>query len=57
MPSRRRAGPTALREVRAALARLPQLEKVTVVLFSPWDLETYQRVLAELSAADPGGNV
>jgi O-acetyl-ADP-ribose deacetylase (regulator of RNase III) len=49
-----RAAPIALREIRAALERLPPLEKVTVVLFSPWDLETYQRALASMP---PGGNV
>ena len=36
----------ALKEIRAALERLPQVEKVTVVLFSPGDLEVYQRALA-----------
>ncbi len=40
------AAPIALREMRAALARLPQLERVTVVLFSDSDLEVYQRALA-----------
>jgi O-acetyl-ADP-ribose deacetylase (regulator of RNase III) len=45
-----RAAPIALREIHAALARLPQVEKVTVVLFSPWDLEAYQRALAQLPA-------
>ncbi|MCP3137245.1 O-acetyl-ADP-ribose deacetylase [Pyxidicoccus xibeiensis] len=48
-----RAAPIAVREIRAAFARLPQLEKVTVVLFSPWDLEAYQRALS----AAPGENV
>ncbi|HZI11421.1 MAG TPA: O-acetyl-ADP-ribose deacetylase [Myxococcus sp.] len=51
-----RAAPIALREVRAALERLPTLEKVTVVLFSPWDLETYQRALTQASTP-AGGNV
>jgi O-acetyl-ADP-ribose deacetylase (regulator of RNase III) len=41
-----KASRIALREIRAALERLPQLEKVTVVLFTPWDLEVYQRALA-----------
>ena len=36
----------ALREIRAALERLPHLEKVTVVLFTPADLEVYRRALA-----------
>lgn len=40
------AAPIALREIRAALARLPSLERVTVVLFSPADLEVYRRALA-----------
>jgi O-acetyl-ADP-ribose deacetylase (regulator of RNase III) len=43
-----RAAPIALREIHAALQRLPTLEKVTVVLFSPWDLETYQRALTAM---------
>ncbi len=42
------AAPIALREMRAALARLPQLEQVTVVLFSAEDLEVYQRALTAL---------
>lgn len=50
-----RAAPIALREIHAALARLPQLEKVTVVLFSPQDLETYQRALTRVPGE--GGNV
>ena len=50
-----RAAPIALREIHAALARLPQLEKVTVVLFSAQDLETYQRALTQTPGA--GGNV
>lgn len=41
-----RASRIALREIKAALERLPRLEKVTVVLFTPWDLEVYQRALA-----------
>jgi O-acetyl-ADP-ribose deacetylase len=41
-----KASRIALRELRAALERLPQVEKVTVVLFSPWDLEVYRRALA-----------
>ncbi|WP_240359750.1 O-acetyl-ADP-ribose deacetylase [Pyxidicoccus trucidator] len=52
-----RAAPIALREIHAALARLPQLEKVTVVLFSPPDLATYQRALASAPEPTPGGNV
>ncbi len=52
-----KAAPIALREIRAALGRLPHLEKVTVVLFSPWDLETYQRALAAAPESNPGGNV
>ncbi|WP_194869541.1 macro domain-containing protein, partial [Myxococcus sp. AB025B] len=50
-----RAALIALREIRAALGRLPQLEKVTVVLFSQADLETYQRALAALSSEGGGG--
>ena len=41
-----KASRIALREIQAALARLPQVEKVTVVLFTPWDLEVYRRALA-----------
>ncbi|MFP2911448.1 O-acetyl-ADP-ribose deacetylase [Pyxidicoccus sp. 3LFB2] len=52
-----RAAPIALGEIHAALARLPQLEKVTVVLFSPADLATYQRALDAFRASNPGGNV
>jgi O-acetyl-ADP-ribose deacetylase (regulator of RNase III) len=52
-----KAAPIALREIRAALSRLPHLEKVTVVTFSSRDLETYQRALAEASPSHPGGNV
>jgi O-acetyl-ADP-ribose deacetylase (regulator of RNase III) len=44
------AAPIALREIRSALARLPQLERVTVVLFSASDLEVYRRALAEASS-------
>jgi O-acetyl-ADP-ribose deacetylase len=44
------AAPIALREIRAALARLPRLERVTVVLFSDSDLEVYRRALAEASS-------
>jgi O-acetyl-ADP-ribose deacetylase len=40
------AAPLALREIRAALVRQPQLERVTVVLFSASDLEVYRRALA-----------
>ncbi|MFY1827411.1 O-acetyl-ADP-ribose deacetylase [Myxococcus fulvus] len=50
-----RAAPIALREIRAALGRLPQLEKVTVVLFSQADLEAYQRALTTLSSEGGGG--
>ncbi|GEN11219.1 O-acetyl-ADP-ribose deacetylase (regulator of RNase III), contains Macro domain [Myxococcus fulvus] len=50
-----RASLIALREIQAALGRLPQLEKVTVVLFSQADLETYQRALAALSSEGGGG--
>ena len=41
-----KASRIALREIHAALERLPQVEKVTVVLFTPWDLEVYRRALA-----------
>ncbi|KFA93019.1 O-acetyl-ADP-ribose deacetylase [Archangium violaceum] len=44
------AAPIALREMHAALARLPQLERVTVVLFSPEDLDVYRQALAALGA-------
>ena len=47
-----RAAPTALREIRAALAHLPQLERVSVVLFSEADLEVYWRALAAVEGAD-----
>jgi O-acetyl-ADP-ribose deacetylase (regulator of RNase III) len=46
-----RAAPTALREIRAALARLPQLERVTVALYSPADLDVYRRALASVEGA------
>ncbi|MDY7231337.1 O-acetyl-ADP-ribose deacetylase [Hyalangium rubrum] len=41
-----KASRIALREIQAALERLPQVEKVTVVLFTPGDLEVYRRALA-----------
>jgi O-acetyl-ADP-ribose deacetylase len=44
------AAPIALREIRAALARQPQLERVTVVLFSASDLEVYRQALAAAGA-------
>lgn len=47
------AAPIALREIRAALARLPSLERVTVVLFSTADLEVYRRALAAAGGASP----
>lgn len=40
-----RAAPIALGEMRAALARLPGLERVTVVLFSEGDLAVYRAAL------------
>jgi O-acetyl-ADP-ribose deacetylase (regulator of RNase III) len=46
-----RAAPTALREIRAALARLPRLQRVSVVLFSAEDLEVYRRALAAVEGA------
>lgn len=46
-----RAAPTALREIRAALARLPQLERVTVALYSPADLDVYRRALVAVEGA------
>ncbi|MFP2928850.1 O-acetyl-ADP-ribose deacetylase [Pyxidicoccus sp. 3LG] len=52
-----RAAPIALREIHAALARLPQLEKVTLVLFAPWDLEVYQRALTATPGPTGSGNV
>jgi O-acetyl-ADP-ribose deacetylase len=45
------AAPIALREMRSALARLPQLERVTVVLFSAADLDVYRQALAAAGAA------
>ncbi len=45
------AAPIALREIRAALARQPQLEQVTVVLFSAEDLEVYQRALTAVRSS------
>jgi O-acetyl-ADP-ribose deacetylase (regulator of RNase III) len=45
------AAPIALREMRAALARLPQLERVTVVLFSASDLKVYRKALAGAGAS------
>jgi O-acetyl-ADP-ribose deacetylase len=47
------AAPIALREIRAALGRLPQLERVTVVLFSAADLEAYRQSLAAAGAPSP----
>ncbi|WP_225409068.1 O-acetyl-ADP-ribose deacetylase [Stigmatella hybrida] len=44
----------ALREIHAALARLPAVEKVTVVLFSPADLEVYRQALADVPGARGG---
>jgi O-acetyl-ADP-ribose deacetylase (regulator of RNase III) len=52
-----KAAPIALREIHAALERLPRLEKVTVVLFSLGDLDVYQRALAASPPSNPGGNV
>ncbi|NOK11562.1 O-acetyl-ADP-ribose deacetylase [Corallococcus exercitus] len=40
-----RAAPIALREIREALERRPELERVTVVLFSEKDLKVYQQAL------------
>ncbi|MBN8233122.1 O-acetyl-ADP-ribose deacetylase [Corallococcus macrosporus] len=40
-----RAAPIALREIRAALEQRPELEQVTVVLFSEKDLKVYQQAL------------
>lgn len=47
------AAPIALREIRSALVRLPQLEQVTVVLFSAEDLEAYRQALAAAGAPSP----
>lgn len=47
------AAPIALREIRAALARLPSLERVTVVLFSASDLEVYRQALASAGDVTP----
>lgn len=47
------AAPIALGEIRAALARLPSLERVTVVLFSAEDLEAYRRALPAALGAPP----
>lgn len=46
-----RAAPTALREIRAALARLPQLQRVTVALYSAQDLEVYRKALTAVDGA------
>lgn len=46
-----RAAGIALGEIAAALARLPALERVSVVLFSAHDLAVYERVRAELVAS------
>ncbi len=48
-----RASRIALREILAALRRMPSLQRVTVVLFSDKDLEVYQRARAELESAAP----
>jgi O-acetyl-ADP-ribose deacetylase (regulator of RNase III) len=48
------AAPIALREIRAALARLPSLERVSVVLFSAEDLEVYRQALPSVLGAPPG---
>ncbi|WP_375769054.1 O-acetyl-ADP-ribose deacetylase [Archangium gephyra] len=47
------AAPIALRELRAALVRLPRLEQVTVVLFSAEDLDVYRQALAAAGAPSP----
>ncbi len=47
------AAPIALREMRAALARLPQLERVTVVLFSAEDLAVYRQALTVAGPPSP----
>lgn len=47
------AAPIALREIRSALVRLPQLEQVTVVLFSEEDLSVYREALAAAGAPAP----
>ncbi|MFY0572620.1 O-acetyl-ADP-ribose deacetylase [Archangium lansingense] len=47
------AAPIALREIRSALLRLPQLEQVTVVLFSEEDLSVYREALAAAGAPAP----
>ncbi|AGC49314.1 hypothetical protein MYSTI_08048 [Myxococcus stipitatus DSM 14675] len=52
-----RAARIALGEIRKALERMPSLEKVTVVLFSDADLETYQRVLSGDGGSSGDGNV
>ncbi|MDC0712176.1 O-acetyl-ADP-ribose deacetylase [Stigmatella sp. ncwal1] len=44
----------ALREIHTALERRPALEKVTVVLFSPGDLQVYQQALADITGAPEG---
>ncbi|QSQ12042.1 O-acetyl-ADP-ribose deacetylase [Myxococcus landrumensis] len=52
-----RAARIALGEIRKTLERMPSLEKVTVVLFSDADLETYQRVLSGEPGSSGDGNV
>lgn len=46
-----RAAPLALREIRAALDRHPQLERVTVVLFGDSDHAHYKNALATQEAS------
>lgn len=52
-----RAARIALGEIQQALVRMPSLEKVTVVLFSDADLETYQRTLSGAAGGSGDGNV
>ncbi|WP_426749655.1 O-acetyl-ADP-ribose deacetylase [Myxococcus sp. Y35] len=46
-----RASRIALREILAALKRMPSLQRVTVVLFSDRDLDVYQRARPALESA------
>ena len=48
-----RAARIALREMLAALQRMPSLQRVTVVLFSDRDLDVYQRARQALEPTPP----
>jgi O-acetyl-ADP-ribose deacetylase len=44
-----RAAPIALREIRAALTRIPEVAQVTIVCFDPLTCETYEEAAGELN--------